>query len=109
MQDLAGFTTVAFDVDGTLITLEDQPRWGVIETLRFFERLPMVRVIVWSGGDESYARMWGRRLFLPPLVTYMDKPKLIRWDEKSERVTEPLVDIAFDDLDVNYGKVNIRV
>lgn len=101
--------TVAFDVDGTLITYLDQPRWAVIQVLKFFV-LRGAEVMVWSGGGAEYAEHWARKLFLPDkLISFSDKPRLILWSETAERVAEPIVDISFDDLDVNYGKVNIRV
>lgn len=60
---------VAFDVDGTLIDDMDQPRWEVIDLLRAFHALGW-RVIVWSGGGDTYAKHWVYRLGLGEFVTY---------------------------------------
>lgn len=61
---------IFFDVDGTLIDYEDQPRWDVIDMLRSFHALGY-QVSVWSGGGASYAGSVVRRLGLTNLVTHI--------------------------------------
>jgi hypothetical protein len=85
---------VAFDVDGTLIDSDDNPREDIIAILRSL--VPWCVVVVWSGSGLAYARMVGRRLELPPEVVY--------WVKGGK------VDITFDDqLITTMGTVNIRV
>jgi hypothetical protein len=88
---------VAFDVDGTLIDENDQPRWDVIAALRWFASLPDCQVVVWSGSGLSYAKHWGRVLFLPPGIVYWSKEPA------------PQADICFDDEEVTLAAVNIKV
>jgi len=89
--------TICFDVDGTLIHLvgeaEDTPRYDIISFFLFLENLGN-KMYVWSGGGVDYAERWSQKLGL--------KAKVI---EKGS--IKP--DIAVDDMNVNLGKVNIRV
>jgi len=88
---------ICFDVDGTLIhqvgESEDTPRYDIINLFHFFENLGN-EMHIWSGGGMSYAERWSQKLGL--------KAKII---EKGS--IKP--DIAIDDMNVNLGKVNIRV
>ena len=59
---------VAFDVDGTLINSQDEPRYEVIDLYRWFERNPKTYLIVWSGSGIDYARQWCRKLGLSPMA-----------------------------------------
>jgi len=93
---------IAFDVDDTLIVpsvasgaATDTPNYENIAVYRWFQSQGN-RMIIWSGGGEDYARMWGEKLGLQPFITM---PK-----EKNEAV-----DIAFDDCIVDLAKVNVRV
>ena len=78
---------IAFDVDGTLVSEDDVPSFQMINTLQVLSKLTKnVRIVVWSGGGEEYAEMWGRRLGLDEYVwKYMAKDRTFH------------VDIAFDD------------
>lgn len=79
--------TVAFDVDGTLIDVLEQPRWPVIDLLRAFHALGW-SIGVWSGGGPGYAKHWVQRLGLVEFVDWHGmKTKNIR------------VDIAIDDME----------
>jgi len=88
---------ICFDVDGTLIQqvgeFEDTPRYEIIKLFHFFENLGN-EMYIWSGGGVSYAERWSQKLGL--------KAKIV---EKGS--FKP--DIAIDDMNVNLGKVNIRV
>lgn len=92
-------TVVAFDVDGTLITYEDKPRYDIIDLFHHFQRLGCI-MMVWSGGGFDYADNWCKKLGLEPdyiSCKFGDKPC-------------PQPDIAFDDeIDSKLGKVNIYV
>jgi hydroxymethylpyrimidine pyrophosphatase-like HAD family hydrolase len=88
---------VAFDVDGTLIhqvgQKEDTPRYDVIAIFRSFQNLGN-DMYVWSGGGIDYARRWAEKLGLDCTIA----------EKGSFRA-----DIAFDDMEVDLAKVNVRV
>lgn len=95
---------IAFDVDDTLIIPSvaldgkasyDVPNYKVIDIYRGFQESG-AHMIIWSGGGVDYARMWADKLGL--------FPDEIRVKQKGEDI-----DIAFDDCDVDLGKVNIKV
>jgi hypothetical protein len=105
---------IAFDVDDTLVKENhmgrEEPNRPLLNVLLWFYAQGH-EIIVWSGGGAEYAETWARRLFIDHIVTIKSKPLLAigkRGEEISESAT-PVVDIAFDDMEVNYGKVNIRV
>jgi hypothetical protein len=56
------------------------------------------QIIIWSGGGEAYAAMWGRRLKLDNHV----------WSYWSKIGAEK-VDLAIDDQDITLGKYNLKV
>lgn len=88
---------MAWDVDGTLIMKnsrgQDVPRYDVIQMLHFF---CLHDCYVWSGSGVDYAKKWCEKLGLTELVTVVAKGSIE-------------VDIAFDDQDVELGKINIKV
>jgi len=96
---------IAFDIDDTLIipaialgvinTSQDVPNYEVIEIYRWFQQQGH-SMVVWSGGGVDYAKRWAEKLGLEPCT--------IRLKEKSDDI-----DLAFDDCDVDLGKVNIKV
>ena len=90
-------TTVAFDVDGTLIHLagekEDTPRYDVIDLYWSFWGIEC-DLYIWSGGGIDYAERWARKLGL---------------DAKVVAKGSFVPDIAIDDEVVKLGKVNLRV
>lgn len=54
---------ILFDVDGTLITYDDKPRFEVLDLLRAAQALGL-SIGVWSGGGKDYAQQWVNRLGL---------------------------------------------
>lgn len=93
-------TTVAFDVDGTLIyqdtnpaagRKEDYPREEVVQLFKSLEAIGC-EMYIWSGGGIPYARQWARLLGLK--ATIVAKGSFVP-------------DIAIDDQEVKLGKVNI--
>lgn len=95
---------VAFDVDGTLISLEDDsPREDIIELLKMFKKEMEYFVIVWSGGGIQYAERWVQRL---GLEEYVDK---VMQKDKLQNGDIWIPDITFDDAEVTLGKVNVQV
>lgn len=98
---------VAFDVDGCLYEIvekngqkEERAKEEVLTLVRMLKRLG-AHIIVWSGGGQSYAEMWVRKLWIGP---YVD-----RATSKPEPKHVPVVDICFDDEEVTYGRVNFKV
>lgn len=86
--------TVAFDVDGTLIGLQqDTPRYEVIKLFQLLEKFGF-KMYIWSSGGMDYAEHWAFKLGL-----------------KAEIASKGgfIPDIAVDDEDVKLGKINIKV
>ena len=93
---------IAFDVDDTLIIPSvatgldiDTPNYDTIAIYKWFQDQGNY-MIIWSGSGIDWATRWGEKLGL--------QPNEIRPKQKSEDV-----DIAFDDCDVELGKVNVKV
>jgi hypothetical protein len=101
---------IAFDVDDTLIipaiAVEDEPHpyigmfgaipnYEVIKIYKWFQSQGN-HMIIWSGGGIDYAKTWADKLGLKP-------------DEVIEKKKTDDIDIAFDDCDVDLGKVNVKV
>lgn len=103
--------TIAFDVDDTLILPpqatgldRDTPNYETIALYRWFQAQGNY-MIIWSGGGEDYARMWGEKLGLNA-DAYYDKG---RSDLAMGKQAPHRPDIAFDDCDVDLAKVNVKV
>jgi phosphoglycolate phosphatase-like HAD superfamily hydrolase len=92
-------TTVAFDVDGTLIGASDDRALEDIRTLLITLKRLGCRIVVWSGSGAGYAEMVARRIHIDHWVDV--------YRHKSDQLFRP--DIAFDDEDVKLGLVNIRI
>ena len=96
---------IAFDVDDTLIIpsvatgTTDVPNYDTIELYGWFQRNGD-RMIIWSGGGESYAKVWAEKLGLKADIV------CAKTKENAE-LHKP--DIAFDDSIIDLGKVNYRV
>jgi hypothetical protein len=95
---------IAFDVDDTLIippegqdwdSGRDIPNYDTIAIYNWFQKQGHY-MIIWSGGGEDYARMWGDKFGLRP-------------DEYRAKKADMDIDIAFDDCDVVLAKVNVKV
>lgn len=76
---------IAFDVDGTLIDFEDNPRSEIVALAASLLETEHV-VIVWSGGGQAYAETVASRLGLENAVC------MSKYEGKQGHV-----DIAFDD------------
>lgn len=91
---------ICFDVDGTLIDYDDNPREDIIQLLVEFADANF-RITVWSGGGRDYAKQVVKDLGLEHLV-----------DQYLTKTDFPPLDTAFtvDDLpDVNFGVPNLYV
>jgi hypothetical protein len=110
--------TIAFDVDGTLITNVaadiyqqkrppigqpydyDTPNRDIVELLVILSRFKNVKIVVWSGGGKQYAQMWVDRLKLNKWV----------WKVTGKLDGEIKPDIAIDDIhSCELGLVNLIV
>lgn len=103
---------IAFDIDDTLIIPSvvtgdrDVPNYDTIAILRWFQAQGHT-IILWSGSGVDWARTWGEKLGLAPFEVRV-KTKYITLDTPDGSVA-PLIDIAFDDCDVDLAKVNVKV
>lgn len=97
--------TIAFDVDGTLIS-NVNPNGPVKANERIRSLLialasfKNVRIVVWSGGGEIYARQMAGYIGIKPYVdAYADK-NLVGQDSQGnhEFLPELKPDIAIDDI-----------
>jgi hypothetical protein len=98
---------VAFDVDDTLIVPavatgsgRDTPNYDTISIFRWHEAMGH-KMVIWSGSGHDWATVWSEKLGLSAEIWVKRK----HLDEYGV----PLVDIAFDDCDVDLAKVNIKV
>ncbi len=65
----------AFDVDGTLITLDDKPNYKIIDLFKMLETLGFT-MYIHSGGGIDYATMWRDKLGLDAIIKPKGDPKL---------------------------------
>jgi len=93
---------IAWDIDDTLIVPSvatgldrDTPNYETIAIYRWFQTQGH-EMILWSGSGCDWAQTWGEKLGLAPFT--------VRRKEDSDDI-----DIAFDDCDVDLGKVNVKV
>lgn len=90
---------IAFDVDDTLIIPSvvtgnrDVPNYETIAVFKWFQAQGN-DMIIWSGSGRDWASTWAEKLGLTARI-------IVKGSE--------LVDIAFDDMDVELGKVNVKV
>lgn len=90
---------IAFDVDDTLIIpsvvtgTRDVPNYKVINIFQWFQEQGN-DMIIWSGSGMDWAATWAEKLGLRARI-------IVKGSE--------MVDIAFDDCDVELGKVNVKV
>lgn len=113
---------IAFDVDDTLIipsvALDDEPHpyIGMYGAVPNYETIALYKwfqaqgnhMIVWSGGGIDYARTWADKLGLNP-DEVIEKKKIYKPNIGEYASDVPVVDIAFDDCDVDLAKVNVKV
>ncbi len=95
---------IAFDIDDTLIVPsvargfgDNTPNYEVIAIYKWFQSQGC-EMVLWSGSGIDWAQRWGEKLGLEPF-TVRTKSQM-EW---------PDIDIAFDDCDVQLGKVNVKV
>jgi len=93
---------ICFDIDDTLIIPSvatgldvDTPNYETIAIYKWFQSQGHY-MIIWSGSGTDWAKTWADKLGL--------KPNEVRVKQKYNDI-----DIAFDDMEVDLGKINIRV
>lgn len=106
---------IAFDVDGTLISdmtgsgpVVNERIRTLLVTLSSFKN---VKIMVWSGGGELYARQVAHAIGIDKYVDYYDSKKITT--ENPNGVLEKqdtIPDIAIDDIqDCVLGTINLIV
>lgn len=115
---------VAFDVDGTLVKNDGQPGGRVTANERVRRMLidlahsKNVKILVWSGGGELWARQAAKEIGVAPYVDQYADKQYIGCTECPDDVlchhhsfgTDIKPDIAFDDIQAcTLGNVNIIV
>lgn len=109
--------TIAFDCDGTLIRngAADEHQIVANERIRSmliaFAHFKNVKIIVWSGGGELWARQVGAALGIDKYVDlYATKNHLGKIDGKHVFNPDITPDIAIDDIqDCTLGVINLIV
>lgn len=111
-------TTIAFDCDGTLITTESADKQQIVANERIrsmlitFARFKNVKIIVWSGSGEMWARQVVRELGLTKYVDKVMAKNIIGRDEEGHPIITADItpDIAIDDIqDCELGVINLIV
>lgn len=101
-------TVIAFDCDGTLVTTDSSQSQKIVANERVrtllvaLAHMKNVKIIVWSGAGEMWARQVVRELGLSKYVNMVCAKEFYR--------EIPQVDIAIDDIqDTALGKINLIV
>ncbi len=96
---------IAFDIDGTLLIVDHTNGRSVVNesllnVLRWFHENGD-EVYLWSSGGVEYAKEIAGKLNISDLVEVIEKPDF------GQR--HPDMDLAFDDVETNLAKTNIKV
>lgn len=101
---------VAFDVDDTLIVPSvavgfgnDVPNYEIVHIALWHIAMGHT-VVIWSGSGRDWATRWAEKLGLVG-----DNVRIWTKERAEDMDGNPLVDIAYDDCDVDLAKVNIKV
>jgi len=101
---------VAFDVDDTLIVPsvalgfgDSVPNYEIVH-LAMWHLAQGHIVVIWSGSGIGWATRWSEKLGL-----VHENTRIWTKEKALDSKDQPLVDIAYDDMDVDLAKVNIRV
>ena len=113
--------TIAFDIDGTLIRndgpgdmdggtpIVNERIRTLLITLASFKN---IRIVVWSGGGELYARQVCSSLGIEKYVDIYKGKNLIETNKNGKHIFKPdiIPDIAIDDIqDCELGCLNLIV
>lgn len=114
MKDL----TIAFDVDGTLIQTNTSdkpiPNERIRSLLIALSSFKNVKIVVWSGGGEIYARQIANAIGISKYVDKYASKNLVATEKTMppKHIFEPdfTPDIAIDDIqDCTLGLMNLIV
>jgi phosphoserine phosphatase len=109
---------IAFDVDGTLAqngALEEHEivaNERIRSLLIIMAHMKNVRILVWSGGGELWARQASRQLGIEKYVDEYGDKHLMGKNEAGHPIFDPThkPDIAIDDIqDCELGNINLIV
>ena len=106
--------TIAFDVDGTLRNNTDDTMVAnerIRSLLVALSSFKNVKIVVWSGGGELYARQAARAMHVDQYVDEYASKNFVRKDGLKP-IFEPDIkpDIAIDDIhDCELGIINLIV
>lgn len=109
---------IAFDCDGTLVTTDSAKTREIVANERVrsmlvtFARFKNVKIVVWSGGGELWARQVGAALGLDKYVWKYASKNHLGKDENGRHMFNPefTPDIAIDDIqDCELGLINLIV
>ena len=110
--------TIAFDCDGTLVTTDSADTKRIVANERIRSLLialasfKNVRIVVWSGSGELWARQCVNELGLSKYVYQVTTKNHLGKDENGKHIFDPefMPDIAIDDIqDCELGLINLIV
>lgn len=108
--------SIAFDVDGTLISNKQSDKPVANERIRSLlialASFKNTKIIVWSGGGEVYARQVGAVLGIDKYVDVYTDKNYQGTDDGGKHVFAPGIkpDIAIDDIQAcELGNINLIV
>lgn len=110
--------TIAFDCDGTLVTTSSATDKRIVANERIRTLLVAlasfknVRIIVWSGAGELWARQCVNELGLSKYVDLVTSKNYVGKDESGKHIFDPdfRPDIAIDDIQAcELGVLNLIV
>ncbi len=99
---------ISFDVDGTLIDLDGNPREEIRSLLVSLSKFKNVEIMVWSGGGELYARQVSQAIGIWKYVDKYSSKNVTQNDPNGimSHVIKP--DIAIDDIkECELGGINL--
>lgn len=110
--------TIAFDVDGTLVTTDSADTKRIVANERIRSILIALasfkntRIIVWSGSGELWARQVGLSIGIDKYVSRYATKNHIGKNKDGKHLFDPgfIPDIAIDDIqDCDLGDINLIV
>jgi beta-phosphoglucomutase-like phosphatase (HAD superfamily) len=110
--------TIAFDCDGTLVTTESADTKKIVANERIRSLLialssfKNVKIIVWSGSGEMWARQVSAAIGVDKYVDEFASKNHMGKDENGKHIFEPDLkpDIAIDDIQAcELGNINLIV
>ena len=111
--------TIAFDCDGTLVTTESAQTKQIVANERVrsilvgLAHFKNVRIVVWSGAGELWARQVAAAIGITKYVDQFASKNHLGKDEDGKHIFDPDIpkpDIAIDDIHAcELGIINLIV